>query len=230
MFSFKQLRQLMQLQASGTLAVRIQPVSSFTRLHLSVHGTVELRHGNEEKVVLETDDNLLDQVGVTNAGETLYVTTGSKLLRPAFSQLRVVVYLRQLQHLNIANYGSVVCPEPLRALEPLDIRIQSLGDTQLMLQADVLNLYCTCQGRVTVAGTAGQVLISNKSQGELDCHDLAAQHLKLRNSGVGNVQVRAEQTIRIKHSGVGFVHYTGPARLLEINQQGVGEVKHVDQQ
>lgn len=43
MFSFKHLRQLMQIQGSGTLAVRTQPVSSFTRLYLSVHGTVELR-------------------------------------------------------------------------------------------------------------------------------------------------------------------------------------------
>ncbi len=219
----------MQLQGNGTLAVRTTPVSSFTRLHLSVHGTVELRHGNEEKVVIETDDNLLDHVGVTNAGATLYVTTENKLLRPTYSQLRVVVYLRQLQYLNIASQGSVVCPEPLRAIEPLDIRIQSNGDTQLLLQADVLNLHCACVGTVLVAGTAGQVLVNNKSQGELDFRDLAAQHLKLVNMGVGNVRVCAEQTIRIQHRGVGFVHYTGPARLLEVRQQGVGEVKYVEQ-
>ena len=228
MFSFKQLRQLMQLQGNGTLAVRTAPVSSFTRLQLRVHGTVELRHGSEEKVVIETDDNLLDQVSVTNAGETLYVTTENKLLRPTYSQLRVVVYLRQLQHLNIANHGPVVCPEPLRAIEPLDIRIHSNGDTQLLLQADVLNLHCACAGHVLVAGSAGQVLLNNKSEGELDCRDLAAQHLKLVNMGVGNVRVRAEQTIRIQHRGIGFVHYTGPARLLEVRQQGEGEVKHVD--
>lgn len=228
MFSFKQLRQLMQLQGNGTLAVRTQSVSSFTRLHLSVHGPVELRQGHEEKVVIETDDNLLDTVSVTNAGHTLFVTTENKLLRPAYSQLRVVVHLRQLQHLNIANYGAVVCPEPLRATEPLDVHIQSMGDTELLLQADVLNLHCACAGRVRVAGTAGQVAINNKSQGELDCHDLAAQHLKLVNAGVGNVRVRAEQTIRIQHRGVGFVHYAGPGRLLDVGQYGAGEIRHVD--
>ncbi|WP_310395866.1 head GIN domain-containing protein [Hymenobacter sp.] len=228
MFSFKQLRQMMQLQGNGTLAVRTQPVSSFTRLHLSVHGTVELRHGSEEKVVIETDDNLLDSVATYNAGQTLYVTTENKLRQPAYSRLRVVVYLRQLQHLDIANYGPVVCPEPLRAIEPLDVRIQSFGDTQLLFQADVLNLHSACAGRVTVAGTAGQVLINNKSEGELDCRDLVAQHLKLVNMGVGNVRVRAEQTIRIQHRGVGFVHYAGSARLLDVQQNGAGEVKHVE--
>lgn len=218
----------MQLQGNGTLAVRTQPVSSFTRLHLSVHGTVELRHGTEEKVVIETDDNLLETVGVTNAGETLYVTTENKLLQPAYSQLRVVVHLRQLQHLNIANHGSLLCPEPLRATEPLDIRIQSLGDTQLLLQANVLNLHCASQGRLVVAGTAGQVLINNKSEGELNCRDLAAQHLKLVNMGVGDVQVRAEQSMRIQHKGVGNVHYTGAGQLLDVQQYGVGEVRHVE--
>jgi Putative auto-transporter adhesin, head GIN domain len=230
MLSFKQLRQMMQLQGNGTLGVRTHQVSSFTRLHLCVQGTLELHQGTEEKVVVETDENLLDFVGVVNSGHTLFVNTANKLRHPVYSQLRVAVYLRQLQHLDIANYlhSSVVCSKPLCAIEPLDIKIRSIGDTQLLLQADVLNLHCASQGRVTVAGTAGQVLINNKSEGELDCRDLAAQHLKLFNMGVGNVQVRAEQTIRIQHKGVGNVHYSGSGRLLDVQQYGMGEVKHVD--
>jgi hypothetical protein len=229
MFSFKQLRQLMQVQGSGTLAVRTQAVSSFTRLHLSVHGTVELRQSTEEKVVIEADDNLLDHVSVTNAGRTLYVTSEDKLRRPAYSQLRVTVHLRQLQHLDIASQGHVICPEPLLAVEPLEIKIQSVGNTQLLLQADALSLYSACQGKVEVAGTAGEVKIKNLSDGDLDCGQLAAQHLQLRNLGTGNVQLHAEQTIRIQHLGAGSVHYAGPARLLDVRHYGAGEIRHVGQ-
>ncbi|MBF9223179.1 head GIN domain-containing protein [Hymenobacter ruricola] len=227
MFSFKQLRQLMQVQGNGTLAVRTQPVSSFTRLHLSVHGTVELRQSTEEKVVIETDDNLLEHVGVVNAGRTLYVTTEDKLRRPAYSQLHVVVHVRQLQHLDIASEGHVICPEPLLAVEPLEIKIQSLGNTQLRLRADALSLHCACQGHVQLAGTAGTVKITNMSEGDLDCGELVAQHLKLRNLGAGNIQLRAEQTIAIQHFGAGSVHYAGAGRLLDVRHYGDGEIKHM---
>ncbi|HEX8330838.1 MAG TPA: head GIN domain-containing protein [Hymenobacter sp.] len=228
MFSFKHLRQLMQIQGSGTLAVRTQSVSSFTRLHLSVHGTVELRQSHEEKVVIEADDNLLEYVGVTNAGRTLFVTTEDKLRRPAYSQLHVTVYLRQLQRLDIASEGHVTCAEPLVAVEPLEIKVQSVGNTQLVVQANQLTLHCACQGHVTVAGTAEQVKINNLSEGDLDCGALAAQHLKLRNLGAGNVQLRAEQTVNIQHLGAGSVHYAGPARLLDVRHYGAGEIRHVD--
>lgn len=217
----------MQLQGSGTLAVRTQPVSSFTRLHLSVHGTVELRQSTEEKVVIEADDNLLDCVSVANAGRTLYVTTEDKLRRPAYSHLRVTVHLRQLQHLDIASEGHVTCPAPLVAVEPLEIKIRSIGNTQLLLQAGALSLNSACEGNVEVAGTASEVKINNLSEGDLDCGHLAAQHLKLRNLGAGNVQLRAEQTIRIQHLGAGFVHYAGPARLLDVRHYGEGEIRHI---
>jgi hypothetical protein len=227
MFSFKQLRQLMQVQGNGTLAVRTQAVSSFTRLHLSVHGTVELRQSLEEKVVIETDDNLLEHVSVTNAGRTLYVTTEDKLRRPAYSQLYVTVYVRQLQHLDIASEGHVVCPAPLLAVERLEIKIQSIGNTQLRLKADKLTLHCACQGQVRLTGTAGTVKITNLSEGNLDCGELAAQHLKLRNLGAGNIRLHAEQTIAIQHLGAGFVHYAGPGRLLDVRHYGKGEIRHV---
>jgi len=217
----------MQVQGNGTLAVRTQSVSSFTRLHLSVHGTVELRQSSEEKVVIETDDNLLEHVSVTNAGRTLYVTTEDKLRRPAYSQLHVTVYVRQLQHLDIASEGHVICSTPLLAVEPLEIKIQSIGNTQLRLQADKLTLHCACQGQVNIAGTAGPVKITNLSEGDLDCGELAAQHLKLRNLGEGNIWLRAEQTIAIQHLGAGFVHYAGPGRLLDVRHYGEGEIKHI---
>ncbi|UOQ64253.1 head GIN domain-containing protein [Hymenobacter volaticus] len=227
MFSFKHLRQLMQIQGSGTLAVRSQPVSSFTRLHLSVHGTVELRQSHEEKVVIEADDNLLEHVSVTNAGRTLFVSTEDKLRRPAYSHLLVTVYLRQLQHLDIASEGHVTCAAPLLAIEPLEIKIRSIGNTQLLVEADTLKLHCACEGQVSVAGTAGQVKITNLSEGDLDCGNLAAQHLTLRNLAAGNVQLRAEQTIRIQHLGAGSIHYAGSARLLDVRHYGEGEIRHV---
>ncbi|MBD2769881.1 DUF2807 domain-containing protein [Hymenobacter sp. BT664] len=218
----------MQVQGSGTLAARIQSVSSFTRLHLSVHGTVELRQSTEEKVIIEADDNLLDHVGVTNAGRTLFITTEDKLRRPAYSQLHVTVYLRQLQHLDIASEGHVTCGAPLVAVEPLEIKIRSVGNTQLQVQADVLNLHSACEGRVEVAGTAREVKLTNLAEGDLDCDALTAQHLRLRNLGAGNVRVRAQETIHLQHLGQGFVHYAGTARLLDVRHYGAGEIRHVD--
>jgi len=217
----------MKVQGSGTVAVREQAVSSYTRLHLSVHGAVELVQSTEEKVVVEADDNLLDYINVVNSGRTLYVTNESKLRGPEFSALRIIVHLRQLDKLDLAGHGSVRCQNPLTAAGPLDVRINSQGDTDLWVEAPALTVNLACEGNVTLRGHCDQVTLKTAASGDLDGAGLRAQHLKLRNLSAGNVTLYAEQTIAIQHLGAGFVHYAGPARLTDIRHFGQGPVQHV---
>ena len=218
----------MQVQGSGTLVLREFPVSSFTRLHLSVRGAVELFQSNEEKVEVEGDDNLLDYLTVTNAGRTLYVTTEDKLRSPAFTQLRVRVHLRQLDKLDIAGQGTVCCANQLGVDGPLDVKVRAEGDTDLALNVAVLSVSAASQGSLTLRGQAGEVSIKTASQGHLFARELQAGQLKLRNMSEGNAELFATNTISIQHLGKGYVHYAGPARLLDVRQYGDGEIRHVD--
>lgn len=228
MLTFKQLREMMKAQGSGTLAVRTQEVSSFTRLHLSVAGTVHFVVGAEEKVVIEADDNLLDYVEIVNSGRTLYVTSAGKLRGPAFSTLRITVFMRQLNALNISADGNVACPDPLRLDTPLELKIQSNGQVAVWLEVPTLTANIASDGSTTLRGTADEAQIRVASHGHLLARDFRAQHLQLRNASDGNVEVWAEQTIALQHRGNGYLHYGGPARLTDVSQFGSGPVKHVE--
>ncbi|WP_171025718.1 GIN domain-containing protein [Hymenobacter jeollabukensis] len=229
MVSFKQLRQMMQVQGSGVLVSREYPVSSFTRLHLSAHGLVELVHGSEEKVVVECDDNLLEHLQVANSGRTLYVTSENKLRAPAFTDLRVTVYLRQLDQLHCAARGGEVSTRnTLVGAVPLALKVMSSGTTRLSVDVPKLTVNLACQGDVTLAGTAEEVQIQTAAEGNLDCRELRAQHLRLRNASAGNIDLYAEQTISLTHLGAGYIHYRGPARLADVRQYGAGDIRHVE--
>lgn len=219
---------MMQVQGSGVLVSRDYAVSSFTRLHLSVHGTVELVHGSEEKVTVECDDNLLEHLEVVNSGRTLYVTSENKLRAPSFTTLRVVVHLRQLDTLFCACQGTVRSQNVLRSAAPLDVKLCSDGPTDLALEAPVLRLNVACQGDVVLRGAAEEVQIKTSANGHLDARRLVAQHLRLRNLSSGNIDLYAEQTINLAHLGAGRIHYAGPARLTDARQHGAGEIRHVE--
>ncbi|WP_176132924.1 head GIN domain-containing protein [Hymenobacter sp. CRA2] len=217
----------MKAQGSGVLVCREYPVSSFTRLHLSTRGTVVLVGGAEERIVVECDDNLLEHLQVVNSGRTLYVTSENKLRAPAFTELRVTVYLRQLDTLHCACQGDVVCENVLVMPAPLEVKILSQGNTRLRVQAPALSLNIACEGDVTLAGEAGEVQIKTAAAGNLDARELRAQHLRLRNASAGNLDLYAEQTINLTHLGAGHIHYRGPARLTDVRQYGAGEIRHV---
>lgn len=227
MLSFKQLREMMKVQGSGALAQREHLVSSFTRLHLSITGTVRFVVGDEERVLVEADDNLLEYVGVVNSGRTLYITSENKLRSPAYSALTVTVYLRQLSALNIAADGDLRCPDLLRVGTPLEVKIQSNGNTELHLAAPALTLTVASNGDVLLGGEADDVQVKVASDGHFDARRLRAGRLTVRNRSNGNVRVWAGHTIELHHGGNGTLHYAGPARLLDVNQRGSGEVRRV---
>ncbi len=217
----------MKLQGSGTLAVRSITVSSFARLHLSVQGTVYFVMGDDERIEIEADDNLLDYVQAVNSGRTLFVTSENKLRSPAFTALRITVYLRQLTELSIACDGDVVCPNVLRVPDPLTVKIQSNGATELAVEAPALIISIASDGHTTLRGAAGDVQLKAHSHGNVLAGELRTQHLKVTNKCDGNVEVYAEQTIAAQHMGNGYLHYAGPARLTEVRANGSGPVKHV---
>jgi Putative auto-transporter adhesin, head GIN domain len=218
---------MMKLQGSGTLAVRTMVVSSFTRLHLSVHGTVHFVLGDDERVEVEADDNLLDYVQAINSGRTLFITSENKLRSPGFTVLRITVYLRQLAEISIACDGDVVCPDLLRVPNPLNVKIQSNGATELALEAPALTISIASDGDTTLRGAAGDVQLKAHSHGSVWARELITQHLTVTNKCDGNVEVYAEQTIAAQHMGNGYLHYGGPARLTDVRASGSGPVRHV---
>lgn len=217
----------MKLQGSGTLAVRSYAVSSFTRLHLSVHGTVHFVLGDEERVEVEADNNLLDYVQAVNSGRTLFVTSEHKLRAPAYTALRITIFLRQLTELHIACDGDVVCPDVLRLSTPLTLIINSNGSVALALEIPVLAATISSNGNTTLRGTAVDAQIKTSSNGNLYAHDLLTQHLRITSKSNGNAEVYAEQTIVAHHHGNGYLHYAGPARLTDVRANGSGPVRHV---
>jgi len=228
MVNFKKLRNANAIKGNGNIVSKEISVSTFVRLHLGCTGTIELHQGEEEKVIIEADENLMEHCAATNAGRTLYVSTREKIKQPAFSSCVVKVYFRQLNVLYVRNeQGHVVCPGEITLTEPLEIKVQSVGQTELWLNAPSVKILCQAQGNTILKGSAGKLEIRNQGYGDFDSSQLKAAELSIRNQGFGNVLLQASEAITISHYGHGFIHYSGNAVVKDIKQYGHGEVKRV---
>jgi hypothetical protein len=229
MVNFKKLRQMIEVKGNGNILSKEFPVSSYIRLHLSAKGVIELVQSTEEKVIIETDENLQDYFEVQNAGRTLYITSEAKFRKPVFTHCKITVCLRQLDMLYVRCEGAEVsCPANIALSSPLEVKVQSIGNTMLNISTPSLKLLNQSQGDVTIKGNCGEVKIKNQSEGNLSCKELIAESLTIKNMAVGNVELYAEKEITIKHMGEGFVHYYGNAVLKDVKQHGNGQIKHME--
>ena len=218
---------MIEVKGNGNIVSRQVPVSSFVRLHLAATGLIELIQSNEEKVVIETDENLQDYFETVNSGRTLYISSEAKFRKPAFTKCHTRVYLRQLSTLLVrCDDGEVICPGAITLTEPLDIKIQSVGNTTLHINAPAIKLSSQCQGDVVIKGTCQHIDIKNKSEGSFSSRELMAETLSIKNMSEGNVDLYATSHIYISHFGEGDVHYYGNAVLKDVKQYGDGRITH----
>ena len=215
-------------KGTGNIISKTIGVSSFVRLHVSIGGLVELIQADEEKVIIETDDNLVDFISTENSGRTLYVTSEGKWRIPEFTSLRIKVFYRQIFNLyNASERGELVCGNTLRSGEPVEVKIHSdKSSTMLDVDAVSVKLITACVGNVTLKGECTLLDINAKSEGNLDAREMKAKNVVLKNYSQGNIDLFADDTIAISNYGQGNIRYWGNAVLKDIKQYGDGEVRH----
>lgn len=222
---------MIEVKGNGNIVSREVSVSTFIRLHIGCKGIIELHQSDEEKVVFETDENLQEFFSASNAGRTLFVTNEAKLRKPVFTRATVKIFIRQLDKLYVRNnHGDVICPGQLTFSQPLEIKVQSEGNTDLHLAAPAIKILCQAHGDTRLKGSCEKLDISNQSNGNFDSSQLTAGDLTIKNMAHGNVLLRAGKTIQLSHYGNGYIHYYGNAVVKDVKQYGHGEVKHMKEE
>jgi hypothetical protein len=125
------------------------------------------------------------------------------------------------------EHGEVFCPERLVLFNPIEIKVQSVGNTFLDISAPAIKLLCQTVGNVVLKGQCERLDVKNQSEGKFDASGMIADELVIRNMAEGNVELFANKEIRISHYGEGYVHYAGDAVLKDVKQYGAGAILHV---
>ena len=219
---------MITIQGNGNIITRQVQVSSFIRLHASVSGLAELVQGEEEKVEVETDENLQEYIDVVNSGRTLYVTSEGKWQSPKFTSLKVKIYCRQLYTIhNHCSKGQLSCANTIVSTEPVEIKIHcDQGTTNLNIKAPSIKLTTACVGNTILQGECNLLEIKASSQGDLDTSGMKAKTVAFKNYSEGNIKLYASEAITISNFGKGNIDYFGDGILKDINQYGSGQVKH----
>jgi hypothetical protein len=220
---------MIEVKGNGNVISREISVSSFIRLHIAGKGQIELFQSDEEKVIVETDENLQEFISAFNSGRTLYVSAETNVKKLLFTVCKISIYLRQMDVLQIRNENAnLICGNQIALSNPLDIKVQSVGNTELDINATAIKILCQSEGNVLLKGKCESLTVKNQSQGDFNSKDLITDRVSINNQALGNVQLFADREISIKHSGMGFIHYSGKAIVKDVRQHGVGEIKHVD--
>ena len=190
------------LRGSGTRVTQGRETTEFKAIVVRGMADVHARIGNERRVNVSTDDNLVDKVRTEVRDGTLFVDLerGSYQFR---SGVVVDVTVPSLERLEISGSG--------------DATIDGLGCSNLALGI-------SGSGNIVANGTVDALSANVSGSGDLDLSRVVARAATVSISGSGDIEVQATETLDASISGSGDVMYRGPA-LVRSRISGSGEVE-----
>lgn len=214
-----------RVDGSGRVVKQQRAVSGFSGIDLELPANVEVVQGPREGVHLETDDNIASHIDTVVENERLRLRPAkrSNTLNP--SRLKLTVYVRSLEQLNIAGAGMV---DIQRVQTPaLTLSMAGAGRVNVSaLDTDTLTLRIAGNGTVNLAGRADAVRADISGSGEIGAASLTSQTFALAIAGAGTAQLWVRQALDVSVVGSGDVAYWGDAVVTK-SVAGVGQVKRL---
>ncbi|HTH13542.1 MAG TPA: DUF2807 domain-containing protein [Spirochaetia bacterium] len=217
-----------QAKASGKTVTEDRTIGAFSTLRLEGLGKLVFDQAVPAGTIRITgDQGLLAHVRADVSGTGLTLKEDQVGSLDAFQLEFRVAAPETLSNLTLAGLGSV---ESLAALKTgdLTVSLEGMGKVDLALAAGSVVLHQRGQGELTVRGTADRVEIRAEGLGKVDTAELKTKAADVANNGLGEVKVFASQSLKVRASGVGAVHFFGHPAQTDVQTEGLTKVSAGD--
>jgi hypothetical protein len=208
------------LEGNGNLVTKDIPVKSFETLKATGVYELKITQGAKESVKIEADENLQELFTVRNDGNALIIemkdlkNTNLK----SKNKMRVHVTFTKITSLDLGTVGNVVAENQL-SFSDLALRNQSVGNVDLNLTANKVDINNTSVGNVKLNGKAEFAVIKNSGVGSIQAASFEVQSMDIDNSGIGSATVNAAKELKVKDSFLGKVTNKGSAATKNMNKK-----------
>jgi len=201
-------------------------VPDITKVALATQGEMTIKLGDEEKLIIEAQENIQEYIETRFLNGVLTIETTADVNLNPTTRIRYELTVKNLEALAVYSSGSISAPA-LEA-EKFRIEIDSSGNIDLeSLIADTLDVTLNSSGDLEIA--AGQVdtqEITLNSSGSYIAGNLRSQKAEVNINSSGSATVWVVDRLRATIQSSGDVKYYGAAEVNSATTSS-GKVTHL---
>lgn len=212
-----------QVTGSGNVIQEERQLSGVTSVRVANQGDLQIELGDQEKLVIEAEDNLMDYIQSDVRGGTLTLDTQNLVNLNNMKPIRYLLTVKSLDGAGISSSGSISAP--VLQSDSFSIESSSSGDIYLEgLTAGSLSARLSSSGDVTIgSGMVGKQTVRISSSGNYDAQSMQSQEAEIQISSSGNASVAVSEALNGRISSSGNVYYWGEPQV-NVSTSSSGEV------
>lgn len=217
-----------RVHGNGNIRTEDRQVNDFKNVEVSGSAKVLVSQGDHSSLKIETDDNLLPYIEVTQVGDKIDIHEKHGFnLRPTHD-IRIYVTSPAYHSIDASGACDILGQSKITNPESLEMHVSGAGDIKMEIDAPSLSAEVTGSGSIYLKGQTKDVTLDLTGAGHAHCYELLAENTKVEISGAGSAEVFASVKLDAQVSGAGSVNYKGNATNVSQNVSGAGSVHKAD--
>ncbi len=189
--------------------ITLEPLNG---INLGFSGDVILTPGTTQKIVLEGQQNILDNIK-RDVKDGKWNINYEKNVHNA-KNVTVYVTLPSLKEVGLSGSGSIHSTGKFSGLGDLDINVSGSGHVTFEYEAQTTDLALSGSGEINLSGMSKSLEISISGSGDVAASRLVTDDCQIHISGSGDASVHADKNLETHISGSGDVVYSGNASVV----------------
>jgi NifU-like protein involved in Fe-S cluster formation len=212
------------IKGEGDVVKKEITLSSFDGIQLAIDAHVVLSQGKVQKVVLEGQQNIIDNIEKEIRGGSWSIEYDKRV--KSAKPVTIYITLSKISDIAFSGSGSISTTGKFSGLNDLDIAMSGSGDIRMEVEADDVDLAMSGSGNVQLSGSGAALNVAISGSGDVEASSFNVSACAVAISGSGDIMVFVNGDLDVAISGSGDVKYKGDAKV-ESRISGSGDVRRM---
>jgi hypothetical protein len=209
-------------RGNGNIQTEEIELNNFTKVNIGGNFDVTLIKGDENKILIETDENLFRFINTEVFNQSLNINSVHQL--KSTDGTTIEIYYTQIEHIHSTG-ASNIKHRGILANEKLTLDLSGIGAIDLEVESTSLSINLTGAGVITLYGNTDIQETHISGAGGLRAFGLISSECSVNLSGLGGAEVMATEKLVATITGVGGIVYAGNPKNIEKQITGFGKIK-----
>ena len=205
-------------------------VRDFDEIMMSIDGTVYVKMGDKNEVILEGSRSDLEKVETEVRGGRLRIGTEDKgrWWKSWRDSPKVDAYItvKEINGLYVSSSGDIVSQGLLKS-DDFETSISGSGGIEVEIDAKMISSRISGSGSIELSGGASDARLGISGSGKYFAEDLKVDDYNISISGSGRATINLEGELDVRISGSGNVYYKGNPTGVNTSTSGSGKVRRM---
>jgi len=213
------------IKGNGNVVKQERKVTGFSGLEVGGAFRVFLTQGDEEKLIIEADENLLPVIETKVKGGTLIISTNENI--KDFKTLNIYLTFKDMKDMEISGACHLTGENKFR-FDDLELDCSGASEVDMKFSANLINMDISGASNVNMYGSVDKAEMDVSGASKLNAFDLEVIACDVEVSGAANVKILVSKDLSVEVSGAAKMRYKGNPKLLSHEVSGAGSLKKVE--